>query len=295
MTPCFRTPSEGTVSLDSKRLSDLLAAMSTPQVVKMKQSDSTVTNNYAFHSFDSSRSQGKFLSYIQERGSGAPTDGQRGSWASFDLRNCQPDPPIAGLLDHVDAETVDQLNEVKRRSGEHRQDALFSLYPPQPPSEIVERRSPGEEPREGGGAHNRILVQCNKMELALQVEPIFASMALYDAKEKKKVSENFYFDMNPEQIRRMLEGYVPQADYSTQARSCIFDISQPTQDLFLVVKLEKVLQGDISESAEPYLKDSVSLLLNYLRTFLLANPLVSLLDQHRESARERVRRVQPAR
>lgn len=46
--------------------------------------------------------------------------------------------------------------------------------------------------------------------LNLQVEPIFASMALYDAKEKKKISENFYFDLNPEQIRRMLEGYIPQ-------------------------------------------------------------------------------------
>ncbi len=40
----------------------------------------------------------------------------------------------------------------------------------------------------------------------MQVEPIFASMALFDAREKKKVSENFYFDLNPEPIRRMLEG-----------------------------------------------------------------------------------------
>ena len=39
--------------------------------------------------------------------------GQRGSWASFDLRSSQPDPLIAGLLDHVDAETIDELNEVQ--------------------------------------------------------------------------------------------------------------------------------------------------------------------------------------
>ena len=32
--------------------------------------------------------------------------------------------------------------------------------------------------------------------LCVQFEPIFASMALYDAKEKKKISENFYFDLN---------------------------------------------------------------------------------------------------
>ena len=53
-----------------------------------------------------------------------------------------------------------------------------------------------------------------------------------------------------------------KVDYSTQARSCIFEISRSAVasshnscDLFLVVKLEKVLQGDINESAEPYMKD----------------------------------------
>ena len=111
-----------------------------------------------------------------------------------------------------------------------------------------------DEPKENVG--HRILVQCNKLELALQVEPIFATMALYDAKEKKKISENFYFDLNSEQTKLMLDAYVPQVDYSTQARACVFDVSHPTPDLFLVVKLEKVLQGDISESAEPYLKES---------------------------------------
>ena len=56
------------------------------------------------------------LRYPQDRGqSGAPptVEGQRGSWASFDLRSSQPDPLIAGLLDHVDAETIDEQNEVQ--------------------------------------------------------------------------------------------------------------------------------------------------------------------------------------
>jgi len=113
------------------------------------------------------------------------------------------------------------------------------------------------------------------------VEPIFASMALYDAKEKKKVSENFYFDLNPDNIRRMLEGYVPQIDYSTQARSCVLEMSKAsTQDLFLVVKLEKVLQGDINESAEPYLKEAVSAKEGYLliKAFLRLGVSVSLRE-----------------
>ena len=59
-----------------------------------------------------------------------------------------------------------------------------------------------------------------------------------------------------------LQGYNEKADYSTQARQCIFEVSRSAStlsnscDLFLVVKLEKVLQGDINESAEPYIKDA---------------------------------------
>ena len=41
--------------------------------------------------------------------------------------------------------------------------------------------------------------------LNLKIEPIFASMALYDVREKRKVSENFYFDLNQEDMRKMLE------------------------------------------------------------------------------------------
>ena len=58
------------------------------------------------------------------------------------------------------------------------------------------------------------------------------------------------------------QGFNEKADYSTQARQCIFEISRSAStqsnscDLFLVVKLEKVLQGDINESAEPYIKDA---------------------------------------
>lgn len=91
--------------------------------------------------------------------------------------------------------------------------------------------------------------------LELEIEPIFASIALYDAKEKKKVSENFYFDMNPDSLRKMVEPHVGYCDPSTMSRACVFNITYPSSDLFLVIKLEKVLQGDINECAEPYMKD----------------------------------------
>lgn len=91
--------------------------------------------------------------------------------------------------------------------------------------------------------------------LEIEMEPIFASIALYDARERKKVSETFHFDLNPESLKRMLGGHIPYSDMSTLARGCIFDVTYPCSDLFLVVRLEKVLQGDLNECIEPYLKD----------------------------------------
>lgn len=192
-----------------------------------------------------------FNFFSQEQRNGTETP--RGSWASFDLRNSQPDAPIAGLLDSWDADTVDSSNENKRR--EMRPVKLFGLYPTPNEAEMIERRLLADEPMEN--IKHRIYVQCNKLELNLQIEPIFASMAVYDAALKRKVSENFYFDMNSDTLRSMLQIHPEHShsDYTTKAGSCVFDISAPSNDLFLVVKLEKVLQGDINEAAEPYLKE----------------------------------------
>ncbi|XP_059617297.1 dedicator of cytokinesis protein 7 [Phlebotomus argentipes] len=175
----------------------------------------------------------------------------RSSWASFDLRSSVNDPLIPGLLDRIAPETIDQANE-NRRSDE-RHDALFSLYPDSDNEDSVERRLSAEIPIEHLG--NRFIVKCLQLKLELEVEPIFASMAIYDAKEKKKLSENFYFDMNSESLKRMLASHVPYSDISSQSRTAVFEVTNPSSDLFLVIRLEKVLQGDIKDSVEPYLKE----------------------------------------
>ena len=94
------------------------------------------------------------------------------------------------------------------------------------------------------------------MKLDLEIEPVFASMAIFDARERKRLSENFYFDCNPDTTKGMLNGHIPAEDFSTLARSCVFNVSYPTADLVIIVRLEKVLQqGDVAEAAEVYLKE----------------------------------------
>ncbi|XP_037071208.1 dedicator of cytokinesis protein 7-like [Pollicipes pollicipes] len=179
-------------------------------------------------------------------------DTPRGSWAShFDLKNSTADALLPSLLDRVPTDTLDRLNEARRQQG--RLGSLFSLYPPEDEEDVIERRAAPPLPAEHRG--HRILVKCLQLKLEVTIEPIFASMALYDAGRKKKISENFYFDMNSEQMKSMMRDHVPYVDISTLSKSCIFDITYPSADLFLVIKLEKVMQGDINECAEPYIND----------------------------------------
>ena len=209
------------------------------------------TNTYTDKSDCCTPSSRQSIASLSSVSSCTDTLTPRGSWASFDLRRSVNDPLIAKLLDDMPPEQMDQNNESTRQKD--RQKALFSLYPEAEPEDVIERRLPAEMPMEHMG--HRILVKCLQLRLELEVEPIFASMAIYDAKERKKISENFYFDMNSDSLKRMLSTHIKSCDTSTQSRSGIFEISYPSNDLFLVIRLEKVLQGDLKDSVEPYLKD----------------------------------------
>ncbi|KAK1796718.1 hypothetical protein P4O66_009740, partial [Electrophorus voltai] len=179
-------------------------------------------------------------------------DTPRGSWACsiFDLKNSQPDALLPHLLDRAPNEEIDRHNEEHRKASRHRE--VFALHPALEEEEPIERHCVPDVPKEHFG--QRLLVKCLSLKFEIEIEPIFASLALYDVKEKKKISENFFFDLNSEQTKAMLRPHTQSAAISTLARSAIFSITYPSQDVFLVIRLEKVLQqGDIGECAEPYM------------------------------------------
>ncbi|KAF2358297.1 DHR-1 domain [Trinorchestia longiramus] len=184
---------------------------------------------------------------------GSECNTPRGSWASsvFDLRNSQGDPLLPSLLQPTPPHQTDAINEKARAAN--RQDSLLLLYPEQEEEDLIERRIYPPPPTPHSG--HRIQVKCIKLQLELEIEPIFATLALYDLREKKKISENFCFDMNPDPLKKMLTSHVPYQDISTLSRTCVLEISYPSPDVFLVVRLEKVLQGDIADCLVPYAKD----------------------------------------
>ncbi|MBZ3869959.1 Dedicator of cytokinesis protein 7, partial [Sciurus carolinensis] len=161
-------------------------------------------------------------------------DTPRGSWACsiFDLKNSLPDALLPNLLDRTPNEEIDRQNDDQRKSNRHKE--LFALHPSPDEEEPIERLSIPDVPKEHFG--QRLLVKCLSLKFEIEIEPIFASLALYDVKEKKKISENFYFDLNSEQMKGLLRPHVPPAAITTLARSAIFSITYPSQDVFLVIK-----------------------------------------------------------
>jgi len=81
------------------------------------------------------------------------------------------------------------------------------------------------------------MMSISRCRLEIEIEPIFASMALYNVKERKKVSENFYFDMTSEDVKKMLNAHVAFNDVSSLSRSCIFQLTHPSPDVFLVIRV----------------------------------------------------------
>ncbi|XP_072005660.1 dedicator of cytokinesis protein 6 isoform X3 [Engystomops pustulosus] len=188
----------------------------------------------------------------KKRSSASMDETPRGSWASsiFDLKNSSPDPLLPNLLDRTLPEEIDRINEEHRRGNRHPH--ILSLYPAPDEDEAVERSTIPEVPKEHFG--QRILVKCISLKFEIEIEPIFCVMALYDAKEKRKISESFHFDLNSDAMKNMLRTQSGHQAPSTLARSAIFSITYPSPDIYLVIKMEKVLQqGDIGDCCEPYM------------------------------------------
>ena len=52
-----------------------------------------------------------------------------------------------------------------------------------------------------------------------------------------QISENFYFDVNPDSVKRMVSLHVPFQDMSTTSKAGIFSITYPSPDVFLVIRV----------------------------------------------------------
>uniref|UniRef100_A0A4W5PA70 Dedicator of cytokinesis 9 n=1 Tax=Hucho hucho TaxID=62062 RepID=A0A4W5PA70_9TELE len=137
----------------------------------------------------------------------------------------------------------------------------------------------------------RILVNCNDLAFNLQscvaeneegpttnVEPFYVTLSLFDIQNSRKISSDFYVDLNHPSVRQLVPN--PSSPYMNGGgdalpgaqrgvhglpegamqypRQGVFSVTCPHPDIFLVARIEKVLQGGITHCAEPYMKSSDS-------------------------------------
>uniref|UniRef100_A0A3Q4HGC8 Dedicator of cytokinesis 11 n=1 Tax=Neolamprologus brichardi TaxID=32507 RepID=A0A3Q4HGC8_NEOBR len=179
---------------------------------------------------------------------------------------------------------TDQLSKMNRNEGRLKLSSLDPETQRLDFSGIEPDVKPFEE-RFG----RRIVVSCHDLTFSLQgcvnekgdgvltnVEPFFISLALFDVSKSCKISADFHVELNPPSVREMLTdtsgGVLVNGDsgkgnglpllqrvseallrFPTQG---IFSVTNPHADIFLVARVEKVLQNGITHCAEPYMKTS---------------------------------------
>ncbi|GAM18922.1 hypothetical protein SAMD00019534_020970, partial [Acytostelium subglobosum LB1] len=103
-----------------------------------------------------------------------------------------------------------------------------------------------------------VLIELQSLAFVVgELEPFFCSLHLYDAATKCRLTENFYFDFNNDKHRQLLSKYTDINDPATGLGAKHVVVSLPARqqnDIWIVVRVDKVLQGDPDEARQPYLR-----------------------------------------
>lgn len=153
----------------------------------------------------------------------------------------------------------DEANTLNRRK--YRHETIFSVYPSKP-SRRGDVRGASKAPQDHFGS--RLKIHVTKFDLGQKFEPLFGSLFLYDTRAKKRISENLYFDFNEDEQHKMLSKHILERAYETKAHAGLFSVTNLHPDVFIVIKVDKVLQGETAKSsAEIYASDKNMKQVNY--------------------------------
>lgn len=106
-------------------------------------------------------------------------------------------------------------------------------------------------------------------------------LSLFDVQNSRKISADFHVDLNHPLVRQMTSGSNSGQDLHINGsgdgplaghrqasglpegalqypRQGVFSVTCPHPEIFLVARIEKVLQGGITHCTEPYMKSSDS-------------------------------------
>lgn len=117
----------------------------------------------------------------------------------------------------------------------------------------------------------KLQVAIHENETPYQIEPYFTTLSVFDARNNRKLCENFYFDVNHDYARRMvLKNFESLEDNNEIFKSsstiqvkrswleninqAVFNVSDPHSEIFLVLRIDKILQANVNQICEAYVK-----------------------------------------
>ena len=140
---------------------------------------------------------------------------------------------------------------------------VFDLYRGVPPLKPV--KTPTVKPYEES-VGRVIMFKPEELRFKLgDLEPFFCRASVYELSPDRcfRISEDFCFEANTSATEAMLKGNPAFAqrkedDPVTSSRVCLFNIPVASQDVHLVLRIEKVYQGDLKAVSEAYTKVDVN-------------------------------------
>ncbi|XP_047129888.1 dedicator of cytokinesis protein 9 isoform X1 [Hydra vulgaris] len=115
----------------------------------------------------------------------------------------------------------------------------------------------------------RLKVSCKSLKFKLcqedltNCEPFYFTLSLFDAKHNVKLSEDFCCELNHPSLNEFAvsnenspsgENNDAKAKNFHSPKDCVFTVNSPHSEIYLVVRINKMLQGGIGQCAEPYIK-----------------------------------------
>ena len=111
-----------------------------------------------------------------------------------------------------------------------------------------------------------------------KVEPFYVVLSFFDVQNSRKISADFHVDLNHPLVRQMTAGSGNRQEVQINGgggdgvlsgrrlpeealqypKQGVFSVTCPHPEIFLVARIEKVLQGGITHCTEPYMKSSDS-------------------------------------
>ncbi|XP_078488155.1 dedicator of cytokinesis protein 9-like isoform X4 [Ciona intestinalis] len=190
------------------------------------------------------------------------------------------------------ARETDQKNSLARKEGRQNVIKLYPDFQDRynKPKQGKTSSTHIEPPAILKSSVHRVLVDCKSISFTLRgvvidgadepvtnVEPFFVTLALYDAHAGKKISADLHVDLNHPLVRRMVPNRQPShvkrgstvsvesrtgepnlqvvdKEWVAHPKKGIFSVTNPHSEIFIVAKIEKVLQGSIKSCTQPYMK-----------------------------------------